>query len=347
MIEYSLKNWTDKDSWNNFLLSQKKTGNFLQSWEWGEFLSHKNKIFRLGITNKKNKLILIVQLNKENIKFTKKYYLYAAYGPIWKENLSLKEKQNSLKYLEKELKQFINDKNLAYLLFESNLEKTPENLKIFKNWKKEKNTLQPSDTLIIPIHFKEEELLAKMHHKTRYNIRLAKKKGVKIIWDKKGKYFEDWYKIMQLTAKRQKIRLLNKTHYLNLIKENTLTLILAEFENKIIAGNLLSLKKPTAVYVHGGSDYNYRKLMAPYLLQWESILKAKENDCQFYDLWGVNVNNKNPQWAGITRFKSAFNPEIKFRSYISSYVFIYKAVYYYFNQFLNKLRQFKKFVLSH
>ena len=343
---YKLIQIEDKNIWNSFLEAQEKTANFLQSWKWATFLKTKSKTYTVAITDKRNNILFTTVLSTENIKFTKKAYLHSSHGPIFLESLDNKKKKKVLKYFRKNIIGFLNKKNIAFIILESNLENTENNIKIFKKWKKTNIHLQPSDSLIITINYTEEELLSKMHHKTRYNIRLAKKKGVKIIWDEDGKRFKDWYQIMQSTAKRQKIRLLNKSHYLNLIKNKTLTLVLAEFENKIVAGNLLSLTKPTAVYVHGGSDYNYRKLMAPYLLQWESILKAKENNCTNYDFWGVNVDNKNPQWAGISRFKSAFNPEIKFISYLSSYVYIYKPFYYHFNGLLNKLRQLKKFVLS-
>ena len=86
--------------------------------------------------------------------------------------------------------------------------------------------------------------------------------------------------------------------------------IIIEFDGKIIAGNLLRFDKNMAVYVHGASSNQYRNLMPAYLLQWSAILKAKSLGIKYYDFWGVNVNNRNPKWAGISRFK--FNGYIKY-----------------------------------
>lgn len=346
MAEFSLKQWTDKKSWEEFLQKQKSQANFLQSWHWGEFLSEKNEIYRLGLLNEKNELVLIVQLSRENIKFTKKFYLYAAYGPVFNESLKPSEKAKALDYLKDNIQKTINDNNLAYLLFENNLEENPENQKIFKSWQKEKSCLQPSDTLIIPIADSEEDILARMHSKTRYNIRLAEKKNIEIIWDDAGQYFEEWFSIMKETAARNKIRLLPKNHYKEQVRKKYLKLILAKFENKIIAGNLVSLYPPTAVYVHGASKNEDRKLMAPYLLQWASIKAAKEAGCEYFDFWGINVDNKHPNWAGITRFKQGFNPEQKANSYLAAYSHKYQSFYYYLDKFLSALRQIKKFVLT-
>lgn len=344
-MTYKIQTIKSSSNWDNFIQNQ-KNANFLQSWQWGEFKKTENKkIYRLGLFEN-DKQVGAWQLEKMSIKFSKKYYLYGAYTPIFLDNLKLNEKKAVLKYFTENLQKFVSQKNLAFIILESNLQENSANQKVFANWQKSTEELQPSDTLIIPINKEQNELLKNMHKKTRYNIRLSKRKGVQTIWDKKGKYFEEWFKIMQSTAQRHKIRLLPKKHYKDLIKSQTLNLIVAKFNNEIIAGNLVSLYPPTAVYVHGASLSKYRNVMGTYLLQWESILKAKEHNCKNFDFWGINVDNKHPNWQGITRFKKGFNPEVTPTSYIGTYCYKFKNLYYYLYKFNNYLRKIKKFVLT-
>jgi len=79
-------------------------------------------------------------------------------------------------------------------------------------------------------------------------------------------------------------------------------LFVAIYNKKIIVANIVMFYKETAIYLHGASDYQYRNLMAPYLLQWQQILEAKERGCSEYDFWGIDEK----KWPGVTRFKRGF-----------------------------------------
>jgi len=340
---YQIELAKNQQEWTSFLEQQVKTASFLQSWQWGE---QRNDTVRIVIKNDNNQVVFICLMFPEKILANKNHYLYAPFGPIWLETLNSNEKKSVLNYFFEKLESVINIKNPAFILFDNNLEDNQENQNIFENCINSPLRLQVGASFIIPINGSEEEILAKMHTKTRYNIRLAEKKGVEILWDQSGQYFDEWFIIMKSTAERNKIRLLSKNHYKKLLDKKILTLILAKFENKIIAGNLLSLIPPTAVYVHGGMDYQHHNLMAPFLLQWQSILEAKKQGCQRFDFWGVNYQNKNPQWAGITRFKLGFNEEEKVIAYLPSKVKIYKKTAYYYTLLLHYLRKIKKFVLT-
>lgn len=341
---YRLEIAKNQEKWTEFLEGQVQTASFLQSWRWGKSRPEEESL-RLQITNDQNEIIFVCLLFWEKILKIKSRYLYAPFGPIWKETLSNAEKNKILQFFFDNLKNVITE-NPAFIIFDSNLKDTEENKRIFQGCAPTPLRLQVDASFIIPISAKEDEILAKMHAKTRYNIRLAEKRGVEIFWDETGKYFEEWFKIMESTAKRNKIRLLSKNHYQKLLNEKLLQLILARFEKKIIAGNLVSLVPPTAVYVHGGLDYQYHNLMAPFLLQWKSILAAKQNGCQKFDFWGANYQNKHPDWEGITRFKLGFNTEEKIIAYLPAQVKIFKKNIYRYSLFLHYLRQIKKFVLT-
>ena len=85
----------------------------------------------------------------------------------------------------------------------------------------------------------------------------------------------------------------------------------------------------TATYLFGASDYEYRNLMAPHLLQWQAIKDAKDKDLWFYDFWGAapeGSEGKLSQWAGFTRFKKGFSPELELTEYIGTYEKIFSPV---------------------
>jgi len=169
-----------------------------------------------------------------------------------------------------------------------------------KGFKKSQN-IQPQKTLILDITKSEEELLKQMHSKTRYNIRLAEKKGVLVKKDKSK--FEDFWQLLQQTTKRDGFRSHPMEYYKKMLEIPGVELFVAEYKNKIIAANIVIFYKKRAIYLHGASDYQYRNLMAPYLLQWQQILEAKKRECAEYDFWGIDEN----KWPGVTRFKKGFN----------------------------------------
>ncbi len=109
-------------------------------------------------------------------------------------------------------------------------------------------------------------------------------------------------------------------------------LYLAEYENKIIAANIVLYFGDLAVYLHGASSSEYRNLMAPYLLQWRQIMDAKNEGYKKYDFWGIKgsskfkVNSKFNSWSGITRFKKGFGGGEK--NYIGAYDAVFDNIGY-------------------
>lgn len=178
--------------------------------------------------------------------------------------------------------------------------------------------MQPREIFVIDVSLSEENLLAGMKAKTRYNIRLAEKKGVRVFTTRAKKYQELFFSLIQATAKRQGILPHPQSYYekmLDAFSEEQLTLFVAEFEGTVLAANLVLFFGDTATYLHGGTSDMHRDVMAPMLLQWEQIRVAKQRGCRWYDFGGVSVSSeiKNQKsniaaWAGITRFKLGFSP---------------------------------------
>lgn len=174
----------------------------------------------------------------------------------------------------------------------------------------------PQHTIYIDLTKSEEELLKEMHEKTRYNVRLAEKKGVVV---KQNNDIETFIKLLTETENRQGFY----SHYPNYYRklfEILKPIILTAFVNEVSVATIMLFKHNDFLYYpYGGSDPKYKEYMAPSLLHWEAIKLGKKIGCKTYDLWGSykNVKNESDAWWGIYRFKSGFGgTEIDFPSAI-------------------------------
>jgi len=163
---------------------------------------------------------------------------------------------------------------------------------------------QPQRVLILDLKKSEEEIFNNISSGTRYNIKLAQRKGVKIISHKAK--FEEFYKLLKDTAKRQKFCIYQKEYFKKLleIEDNDFKteLFLAEYNTKIISAIIMAFFNKTAISLHSASDYQYRKLKANSLLRWQTILRAKKENCEKYDFWGIDEK----KWPSLTYFKKNF-----------------------------------------
>ena len=221
------------------------------------------------------------------------------------------------------------------------------------NFKKSPNETQPRNTLMLDLEKSEEELLKEMKQKTRYNIRLAGKRGIKIRNYKLGitdqeefrKKFDFFWNLTEETSRRDKFTSHNKEYYQKMLeslsdkdqnrrdKQNLYAkLYLAEYKEKIIAANIVLYFGDLAVYLHGSSSSEYRNLMAPYLLQWKQIQDAKTQGYKKYDFWGITIDGEKKNWQGITKFKKGFGGKEK--SYIGSYDLVFDNIRYQVYKFI-------------
>ena len=164
-----------------------------------------------------------------------------------------------------------------------------------------RRTVQPTKTVVLDLEKTEADLLAAMHHKARYNIRVAEKHGINVVESTAGDVF---WKLMQQTTRRDKFTSHPKTYYRALLEQlhgGTMhtKLFIAQHQDRPLAAALVLFYGDTAYYLHGASDHHYRQLMAPYLLHWEIIKRSQALALKQYDLWGIDAN----KWPGVTRFK--------------------------------------------
>ncbi|KKS33225.1 MAG: FemAB family protein [Candidatus Amesbacteria bacterium GW2011_GWA2_42_12] len=158
----------------------------------------------------------------------------------------------------------------------------------------------------------EEQLLAAMHPKARYNIRLAEKHGVKIEEDNSDAAFEQFWKLTDQTSKRQGFYAHDKK-YLELMwsvlrqgyggQGPIAHLFVARYEGEILAAWIIFKYDGKIYYPYGSSSETHREVMAPSLMLWETARWGKSQGCKIYDLWGVE------EGKGFTDFKLKFGPK--------------------------------------
>lgn len=185
------------------------------------------------------------------------------------------------------------------------------------------DTIQPPRTILIDLRPTEDNILAAMKQKTRYNIRLAEKKGVTV---REGSSIDltAFNRLMQLTGKRDGFGIHQPEYYraaYELFAPDHAAIFLAEYEGKPLAGVMVFAWGKTAAYFYGASSDEERQRMPAYAAQWTAIRWAKRRGCRVYDLWGIPDAEEAELEADFTerqeglwpvyRFKRGFGGEIK------------------------------------
>ena len=210
-----------------------------------------------------------------------------------------------------------------------------------------KDEIQPRFVFRLDIKNKtEEEILKNCHQKTRYNIRLATKKGV-VVKEGTREDLKDFHKIMIETGSRDGFIIRPLEYFEKMYDElapNHMKLLMAYHEDKPISGIIPIMYGNKTWYLYGASSNSHRNLMPNYLLQWEMIKQAINNKCDVYDFRGVSgvVDENHPQY-GLYRFKKGFGAE--FTEFIGEVYLPFKPLTYKIYKFSEKtfrtLRDFK------
>lgn len=270
----------------------------LQSWQWGDARKHMGiEVVRIG-EFEKNKLKEVFQLTIHQLPFTN-YQI--GYLPR-----SIFPSEKVLEYLY----EYARRNKIIFVKIEPYVSKSQKNFKY--QITKSKHPLFPEWTQILDLTKSEEELLKNMHHKTRYNIKLAQKKGVivKEMSDKEG--FEIFSKLYFETCKRQQYYGHTPTYHQIVwesLKDSIAHILIAFYNNTPIAAYELFHFRDILYYPYGGTSLEYRNVMAPNLLMWEAIRFGKNLRATRFDMWGSLEPgyDQNHQWSGFTRFKEGYN----------------------------------------
>ena len=182
--------------------------------------------------------------------------------------------------------------------------------------------IQPPRTIIVDLKGREDDILVRMKQKTRYNIRLATKKGVTVrIWDD----LEAFHQMMLITGQRDNFGVHSLEYYRRVYElfqpVGMAEILLAEFEDKPLAALMVFARGRRSWYMYGASNNEERNRMPTYLLQWEAMRWARERGAEEYDLWGIPDEEESALeeqftvrsdglW-GVYRFKRGFGGEVR------------------------------------
>lgn len=317
------------DDWNK-LVAKFSNSSILQSYQWG---SNKSKygwsprylVWKDHLSVRAAALVLIREYRLHLFRIFSRI-AYIPHGPLldWGNH-------TLVDVVLDDLIKFAKDKKVDFLKIdptvilgtgmENSLDNSKNNqaLKIIeslqkKGWVISTQQIQFKNTFLVNLESSEDELLSKMKQKTRYNIRLANKKGIRV----RTLGIDELhvlYEMYAITSARDGFIIRPREYYLELwkyfIKVGLSTALIAEYNNEPVAGLVLFHFHDKSYYFYGMSTENHREKMPNHLLQWEAMKISKAKGCKVYDLWGAPniLNNTDPMW-GVHKFKEGFGAQL-------------------------------------
>lgn len=310
----------------------------IQSWEWGE--ARKNlgtQLLRYGIF-KDDKLSLAFQLTIHKIPFTNYFVGYLPKGPL------------PNKELAQALKKIGQENNCAFIKLEPNIEVTGNRLQVTGNYIRSPKPLFTKFNFVLDLTPTEEDLLKNMHQKTRYNIKVAQKHGVKIEERTDDEAFKIYLKLYFETTKRQNYHGHNEYYHTKiwetLKKANLARILIASLNSEPLTAWMLFNFRDTLYYPYGGSSKSHTEVMANNLICWEAIKLGQKLNLKYFDMWGALGPDANPQdpWYGFHKFKAGYGG--KLTEYIGTYDLVLNWPLYIMFTLVDKLTPLKLFLLK-
>ncbi|MDO8487216.1 MAG: peptidoglycan bridge formation glycyltransferase FemA/FemB family protein [Candidatus Curtissbacteria bacterium] len=283
----------------------KQASHIIQSWEWGEFRKKTGvDVVRVGHFEGRT-LKKAYQLTFHKVPKLNWTIGYFPKGPMPDKGMV-----DALEAIGRE-------KNAAFIKIEPDVIQTPNSKLQTQNIEKlglvkAKKALFTKYNFVLDLTRSEEQILAGMHPKTRYNIKVAQKKGVEVYDSVEDKDFEIYLKLYFETTKRQKYfghtptyhRLAWKT-----LKDSRMArVMIAKYNKKPLVAWMLFSFGDTLYYPYGGSSTKYKDVMASNLLAWEAIRLGKKLELKTFDMWGAlgPEPDTNDPWYGFHRFKAGY-----------------------------------------
>ena len=188
-----------------------------------------------------------------------------------------------------------------------------------RGWVESSDQIQFRNTVMVDLSASEEDILMRMKQKTRYNVRLAEKKGVAV----RVGTVEDLpalYKMYAETSVRDGFVIRDEEYYMTVWKlfmqdavngQPSAVPLIAEVDNEPVAAIFLFMFAGRGYYVYGMSRDKHREKMPTYLLQWAAMKHAKAHGCLTYDLWGApDVFDESDSMWGVYRFKEGLGGDV-------------------------------------
>jgi lipid II:glycine glycyltransferase (peptidoglycan interpeptide bridge formation enzyme) len=188
-----------------------------------------------------------------------------------------------------------------------------------RGWVESSDQIQFRNTVMVDLSASEEDILMRMKQKTRYNVRLAEKKGVTV----RVGGVDDLpmlYKMYAETSVRDGFVIRDEEYYMTVWKlfmqdavngQPSAVPLIAEVDGEAVAAIFLFMFAGRGYYVYGMSRDKHREKMPTYLLQWAAMKHAKAHGCLTYDLWGApDVFDESDSMWGVYRFKEGLGGDV-------------------------------------
>lgn len=313
-------------------------GGIEQSWEWGVLQSKvpgRSAFYALGVFDGEELLgsILVIRQSLG----MKKSWLWAPRGPL------LPEAQAEAVWgvLAGELKRIAAEHGDVFLRIEPGV---PVGEGFVPQGRVSKEHYLPGNTLMLDLSLSEQQLLAQMKQKGRYNIKLAHKNGVVVRRADESFSLNSFYDVLEETGKRDGFKVHGIDFYQNFlgVLGDKAHLYLAYYEHHLIGGMLVTTFGDRATYYFGASANTHRDHMAPYALQWFAIQHAKAHGFKEYDFLGIAPEGDGKHaLKGVTQFKTRFGGQRV--DYHPAQVFVYKPLWWRLYRALKCVRPFLPF----
>lgn len=297
---------------------------------------------------KDGNIIAAMSILLEKVPYMNTYLMYSPRGPVCDiSDIDL------VKQLVKEAEKLKAKYNAFLLKFDPNIKYDEEIEKIYlENGFKVLNKNVNKDKLIQPLHdmilymdgYTPDELMKTFSEKTRYNIRLAKRKGVESYFSRDKKDLDIFYELYKITAVRDRLVCRSYEYFetlLNNYNENELRIYITKNEGDYLSAALAFCYGGELFYLYGASSNKKRNLMPNYLMQWNMINWGIQNGCSKYNFGGVlNLDPDN----GLYKFKIGFCKKDGVTEYIGEIDKPYnKFVYYIYTDVLPIIKKIKRF----
>jgi peptidoglycan pentaglycine glycine transferase (the first glycine) len=305
--------------WDKLIAGNPDGGHIYQSYEWSQFKKQNNWEPQYVVYEEPGVVIYFTLIRKSAGLLGTIYYCSKGPG-IFTNFKTSHDATAHFTELCTQLPHFIGryDKRAILVKLEPELEAGELDLKKL-GLVKSKGDLQFKATIFVDLSPSEEDILAGLKQKTRYNIRLAERKGVKVesrAMDADG--VDLMYSLMTATQERAKFFLRKKDYFAGywqaLYKAKMGELLVATYNDEVLAGVFVTVFGTKSYYKDGGSFPIQRNLMAPYLLQWRAMQWAKAHGATSYDMVAVpprdQLDNPDHSQHGLYLFKRGFNEEV-------------------------------------
>lgn len=317
----------DNKDWN------KQVNHPLQAWEWGEFRAATG----------------VKVVRAEGMQIT----IHPIPHTPWTVGYYPKGSEPSREQAEV-LKQVAKDNNGIFIKCEPKVEKLEaRNQKLEPTMRElgyvEGRPLFTKYNFVLDVTPSEEELLASFKQKTRYNIRVAQKRGVTVELSDSAEDFERYLELTKETTERQGFYAHSSSYHIKMWKtlsqhasnsagQLSAHLLVAKYEGVVITTWVLFRFKDTLYYPYGASTREHREVMANNLVMWEAIRLAKKWGCKYLDMWGAlgPEPDKNDPWYGFHNFKAGYGA--RHVEYIGTWDWVARPLLYRLYTVVDKIR---------